>query len=212
MAQNLETLYVYNSPSITNLNVFDDYQYLEYAIFNNTAVTDFPNLAGWGSVKYFELSNSKVSELPDWSSSSNLLKVNVTGNYIDFADGSVSAINEAVMEAEGIEVVRSNQKSLSKVTLTSSNTKPQAYADIVLTAAATSTIVDIEDGAEYKFEASYKGGDWTTISELGSGHRDLVCRWCWILAHSGQCSPRWKRRRQWDQHNNTPDGFQSGTD
>ncbi|MEX1307917.1 MAG: S8 family serine peptidase [Eubacteriales bacterium] len=167
LAENLETLYVYNSPTITDLSVFGNLQYLEYAIFNNTKVEEFPRLIGWNSVKYFEISDSEVTELPDWSASSNLLKVDVTGNYIDFSDGSASAVNEATMQTAGIEVVRNHQESLGKVTITCSNAKPKAYEDITITAKANSKIIEVGDSAEYKFEARYNNGDWETISDWG---------------------------------------------
>ncbi len=168
--RNLETLYVYNSPSLTSVSAFGDLPYLEYAVFSNTGVTSLPaSLDSWDAIRYFEVNKAKVTELPDWSSSSTLERINVSGNFIDFSSTSASETNAVAMETAGITVDRGKQKSLSKVTLVSSVTTPKAYQDFTLTAAATSTVITVGDRAEYKFEASYKGGDWETISDWGDG-------------------------------------------
>ena len=91
-------------------------------------------MSDWTSVVHLSITDAFLTEIPDWSLHANLSTLDVSGNYIDFSDGSTSAVNAAAMETAGITVNRDPQQSLISVTLTSSSTDPQTYEDVTLTA------------------------------------------------------------------------------
>ncbi len=164
--KNLETLYIDQSTAVGDVNFLSQLHNLKDFGVIGSNCTAMPDLSDWNRIESLIFVDSRLTVLPDMSDIDDTLEeLIVVNNYIDFSDGSVSDTRKQALEAKNIEVYADPQNPLSTVAVTVTPSPMQTYEDALITATASSSVVDVGEGAEYLFEVKYGNEEWSVIQD-----------------------------------------------